>query len=198
MYCSEIDSIVHFCALEQPPYVHANCSLPLLHVTSVCVYTWWTAVDVLLMWLCPIWCSNGTGRSGAYVSIYAQIERMKVEGIVDLFQYIKLARLQRVNLVQTLVRMVLRAPRPHWCTYMRVCMCVHHLVYCYMPYIYTRCTLGTLSLCHRISTRSAMNWWSPTLTLLRVMPILNLSEQLLLVVLVCWPWKLHIIARLAW
>lgn len=65
------------------------------------------------MWLCPIWCSNGTGRSGAYVSIYAQIERMKVEGIVDLFQYIKLARLQRVNLVQTLVRMVLRAPRPH-------------------------------------------------------------------------------------
>ena len=43
------------------------------------------------------------------MTIYAQIERMKVEGIVDLFQYIKLARLQRVNLVQTLV----------WC-----CVCV--------------------------------------------------------------------------
>ena len=47
------------------------------------------------------------------MSIYAQIERMKVEGIVDLFQYIKLARLQRVNLVQTLVRMVLCARRLH-------------------------------------------------------------------------------------
>ena len=56
----------------------------------------------------PVWCSNGTGRSGAYVTIYAQIERMKVEGIVDLFQYIKLARLQRVNLVQTLVWVCMR------------------------------------------------------------------------------------------
>ena len=77
--------------------------------------------NILLLWPCSsVWCSNGTGRSGAYVTIYAQIERMKVEGIVDLFQYIKLARLQRVNLVQTLV----------WCcvcasiTVMCVCVCV--------------------------------------------------------------------------
>ncbi len=89
------------------------------------------------------------------MSIYAQIERMKVEGIVDMFQYIKLARLQRVNLVQTLVRMVLCAHRRHCMMCMRVC--VNQLVYCYVSYELHTCTLGAVSLCHRISTRSAMN-----------------------------------------
>jgi netrin-G3 ligand len=46
-----------------------------------------------------VMCQDGTGRSGAFAQIVSQIERMKVEGTVDYFQSIKLARIQRAHLV---------------------------------------------------------------------------------------------------
>ena len=56
---------------------------------------------------------------------------MKVEGIVDLFQYIKLARLQRVNLVQTLVWCFVHAGlafmHVHVCVWTGVVMHTHTL-----------------------------------------------------------------------
>ena len=48
-------------------------------------------------------CSDGCGRSGTFIAIYYTIERLKVEGVVDIFQAIKNSRLNRVNLVSNAV-----------------------------------------------------------------------------------------------
>ena len=50
-------------------------------------------------------CSDGVGRSGAFIASHAEMERMKAETVVDLFQYIKGARLQRAGLVANTVSM---------------------------------------------------------------------------------------------
>ena len=44
-------------------------------------------------------CSDGVGRTGTFICIHAQLERMKTEGVVDFFQSIKSARIQRAGLV---------------------------------------------------------------------------------------------------
>ena len=43
--------------------------------------------------------SDGCGRSGTFISIYYTIERLKVEGLVDIFQAIKNCLLNRGGLV---------------------------------------------------------------------------------------------------
>ena len=48
-------------------------------------------------------CSDGVGRTGTFISIHAQLERMKTEGVVDFFQSIKSARIQRAGLVSEVV-----------------------------------------------------------------------------------------------
>ncbi len=48
-------------------------------------------------------CSDGVGRSGTFICIHAQLERLKTEGVVDFFQSIKLARIQRPGLVPDVV-----------------------------------------------------------------------------------------------
>jgi len=47
--------------------------------------------------------SDGLGRTGAFICIHSQLERLKTEGVVDIFQSIKSARIQRAMLVQTVV-----------------------------------------------------------------------------------------------
>ena len=47
--------------------------------------------------------SDGVGRTGAFLCIYSQLERVKTEGVADIFQYIKGSRFQRSGLVQKLV-----------------------------------------------------------------------------------------------
>ena len=47
--------------------------------------------------------SDGLGRSGAFICIHSQLERLKTEGVVDIFQSVKSARIQRAGLVQTVV-----------------------------------------------------------------------------------------------
>ena len=44
-------------------------------------------------------CSDGVGRSGAFITLHAQLERMKSEAVVDIFQFIKSVRFQRAGLV---------------------------------------------------------------------------------------------------
>ncbi len=46
-----------------------------------------------------VFCSDGVGRSGAFITIHAQMERMKSEGVIDVFQFIKSVRFQRAGLV---------------------------------------------------------------------------------------------------
>ena len=43
--------------------------------------------------------SDGVGRTGTFICIHAQLERLKTEGVVDFFQFIKSARMQRPGLV---------------------------------------------------------------------------------------------------
>ena len=49
-------------------------------------------------------CSDGVGRTGAFIATHAEMERMKAETVVDLFQFIKAIRLQRHGMVSNTVR----------------------------------------------------------------------------------------------
>lgn len=57
--------------------------------------------------------SNGVGRTGAFTTIYSQIERIKAEQVADIFQYIKASRIQRAEMVIEEVRQ-LRAKQESW------------------------------------------------------------------------------------
>ena len=48
-------------------------------------------------------CSDGVGRTGAFIAIHAEMERMKAETVVDLFQFIKGMRIQRAGMVSNKV-----------------------------------------------------------------------------------------------
>ena len=49
-------------------------------------------------------CSDGVGRTGTFICLHSQLERLKTEGLVDLFQAVKSARIQRAGLVPDAVR----------------------------------------------------------------------------------------------
>lgn len=44
--------------------------------------------------------SDGIGRTGTFIAIYSQIERVKAEGVADVFQFIRRSRTQRAGLVR--------------------------------------------------------------------------------------------------
>ncbi|VVC24817.1 Hypothetical protein CINCED_3A017850 [Cinara cedri] len=46
-------------------------------------------------------CSGGVGRTGVFVSLSIVLERMQCEGVIDLFQTIRILRTQRPAMVQT-------------------------------------------------------------------------------------------------
>ena len=48
-------------------------------------------------------CSDGMERTGTFITIHSQVERLKTEGVVDFFQTIKSARLQRTGFVHNTV-----------------------------------------------------------------------------------------------
>ena len=43
------------------------------------------------------------GRTGVFITAMSEIERVKVEGEIDLFQTVKAIRVQRPNMVSTVV-----------------------------------------------------------------------------------------------
>ena len=49
-------------------------------------------------------CSDGMGRTGTFITIFSQLERIKTESICDVFQCIKAMRLQRPCMVENAVR----------------------------------------------------------------------------------------------
>ena len=61
------------------------------------------------MSLCII-CSDGVGRTGAFISTHAEMERMKAETVADLFQFIKGMRVQRAGMVSNKVHAQHHAP----------------------------------------------------------------------------------------
>ena len=48
--------------------------------------------------------SDGVVRSGTFLVIHSQLERLKTEGVVDVFQAIKSARIQRPGVIPNTVR----------------------------------------------------------------------------------------------
>ena len=68
--------------VNQPVYTHNKRGLLCV---SVCV------------------CSAGAGRTGTFCALSTVLERVKAEGILDVFQTVKSLRLQRPHMVQTLV-----------------------------------------------------------------------------------------------
>ena len=49
--------------------------------------------------------SDGVGRTGVFCALSIVLERMRSEGVVDLFQTVKLLRTQRPNMIQNKVCM---------------------------------------------------------------------------------------------
>lgn len=66
------------------------------------------AVEVHTVVLCLH--SAGVGRTGVFITLSIVLERMRYEGVVDLFQTVKTLRTQRPAMVQTEVR-----TRSHCC-----------------------------------------------------------------------------------
>ncbi len=48
-------------------------------------------------------CSNGTGRTGAFIGLSVALEHVRTEGMVDVYGIVKNLRTQRPHMVQTLV-----------------------------------------------------------------------------------------------
>ena len=47
--------------------------------------------------------SDGSGRTGTFIAVSNLLERLKTEGVVDVFHTVRALRLQRPGMVQTLV-----------------------------------------------------------------------------------------------
>ena len=43
--------------------------------------------------------SDGVGRTGTFICLHSQLERLKTEGVVDFLQAVKASRIQRTGLV---------------------------------------------------------------------------------------------------
>ena len=61
--------------------------------------------------LCVCLCiySSGCGRTGTFIAVSILLERLKTEGVVDVFNTVRSLRLQRPNMVQTVVSRELTA-----------------------------------------------------------------------------------------
>lgn len=52
---------------------------------------------------CPNDLSAGAGRTGTFIALSNILERVKAEGLLDVFQTVKSLRMQRPHMVQTVV-----------------------------------------------------------------------------------------------
>ena len=65
-------------------------------------------VDANLTFAFP--CSDGVGRSGVFVCLHSEMDRLRTEHEVDMFRCLKKARTQRCGLVPRLVRLSTSTP----------------------------------------------------------------------------------------
>ena len=65
-------------------------------------------------------CSSGVGRTGVFIALSIIMERMKLECVVDVFQAVKMLRIQRPAMVQTLVRTRSHTAHISYCSQLRV------------------------------------------------------------------------------
>lgn len=53
--------------------------------------------------MCVCGYSAGAGRTGTFIALSNILERVKAEGLLDVFQTVKSLRMQRPHMVQTVV-----------------------------------------------------------------------------------------------
>ena len=53
--------------------------------------------------LCTLCISDGMSRTGVFITVMSEIDRVKVEGEIDIFQTVKAARTARPHMVPTVV-----------------------------------------------------------------------------------------------
>ena len=65
---------------------------------------------------CPllVHCSAGVGRTGTFIVLDTMLERMELEGTLNIYDYVKQLREQRVLMVQTLVSVLMTEHLEHF------------------------------------------------------------------------------------
>ena len=78
--------------------------------TYVCIQLYWLLISccVCVYEMCSLLflhiARDGSGRSGVFMVAYSQLEKLKVEGMVDIFQCVRTMRSQRPGIVADVVR----------------------------------------------------------------------------------------------
>ena len=81
--------------------MYVSCINVCRHVYMyVCMYMY-VCISLTCLTFDP--CSSGVGRTGVFITLDIILERLAVEGLIDVFQTIKMLRIQRSAMVQTLV-----------------------------------------------------------------------------------------------
>ena len=76
-----------------------SCTVIRYMYTLCCVQYYFS----ILYFVCHSIDSDGVGRTGTFICIHAQLERLKTEGVVDFFQFVKSARTQRPGFILNVV-----------------------------------------------------------------------------------------------
>ena len=76
-------------------------------------------------------CSDGVSRTGTFLTIHCQVERLKTEGVVDILQAIKSARLQRPGIVSNTVSQISHKALFDWVSRLSLSHCQDHYVFCH-------------------------------------------------------------------
>lgn len=97
---------------NHPIVVHCRYTFELFIAAWLCFLLWCFAYDghwsflnsFLRCFFCfCVCCSAGAGRTGTFIALSNILERVKAEGLLDVFQTVKSLRMQRPHMVQTVV-----------------------------------------------------------------------------------------------
>jgi protein tyrosine phosphatase len=88
----------HYQYLGWPERGVPTSALPLLQIIQEVqeIYATLRTTDPI-----TVMCSSGVGRTGVFITLHIILERYEVEGYIDLFQTVKMLRIQRSAMVQT-------------------------------------------------------------------------------------------------
>ena len=92
---------VHTCVHTHIPYACSICLPLIFHSHSLSLPLSLTHTHSFSLY------SDGVGRTGTFICLHSQLERLKTEGVVDIFQAVKSARIQRPGLLRNVVRYIL-------------------------------------------------------------------------------------------
>ena len=121
-------------------YMHAGiwslsvCASGIQCCTIICIVYCAVVLCVLKM-LFSFTFSDGMSRSGVFITCMSEIERVKVEGTVDIFQTVKAARAQRPHMVYTSVSDGPRLCNPTFIAFTKhACMYFAWVIYIYLSF----------------------------------------------------------------